>query len=143
MVGMDHAPGHLLAAAAGDGHLQGAEGEVAGHPRVDRIAHDPAGPDVLDRAQVQLPLAGGVLGDVGQPHHVRAGCGEVPLDQVIVHRRARLLGPAPLAGVRRDDPGLRAHLPHPPLRHLVAKIVEIISELAKVEVCTRPKVNPS
>ena len=31
---------------------------------------DPAGADVLDRAQVQLALAGGVLGDVGQPQPV-------------------------------------------------------------------------
>ncbi len=37
------------------------------HPRVDGAADDPVGVRVLDRAQIQLALGGGVFGDVGQP----------------------------------------------------------------------------
>ena len=50
---------------------EGVDGEPGLHPVADGVAHDPAGVDVLDRAQVELALAGGVLGDVGQPQLVR------------------------------------------------------------------------
>ena len=42
-----------------------------GHPGVDGVADDPLGAGVLDRAEVELALGGGVLGDVGQPQQVR------------------------------------------------------------------------
>jgi hypothetical protein len=72
------------------------------------VAHDPIGAGVLDRAQVQLALAGGVLGDVGQPQPVRGvGC-ELSLDQVVVHRRSWFAARAALAGVVAEDPLLRA-----------------------------------
>jgi len=71
-VRVNHIPGHVVAAAAGDVHFEGIDGQVAGHPRVDRVTDDPAGPHVLDRAQIQLSLGGVVLGDVGQPQLVRA-----------------------------------------------------------------------
>ena len=54
------------------------------------VADDPVGADVFDRAEVELALAGGVLGDVGQPQPFGAVGGEVPLDEVVVHRRAGL-----------------------------------------------------
>ena len=44
-----------------------------GHAGVDGVADDPVGAGVLDRAEVELALGGGVLGDVGQPQLVRAG----------------------------------------------------------------------
>src|SRR3954447_23610293 len=47
---------------------------------------------VLDRTQVDLPLAGGVLGNVGQPQLVRRGSGEAALDQVVMHGRSGPLG---------------------------------------------------
>ena len=65
-----------------------------GHPGVHRVADDPVGVDVLDRAEVELALAGGVLGDVGQPGPVRAGRGELAGDQVIVDRRPGFAGQA-------------------------------------------------
>jgi hypothetical protein len=43
---------------------------------------------VLDHAQVQLALAGVVLGDVREPLAVRCRGVEVPLDEIIVDRRA-------------------------------------------------------
>ena len=61
---MHHAPGHVT--APGDGVLQGGDGEPGLHPRVDRVPHDPVGEHVLDRAEVELALDGGVLGGVGQ-----------------------------------------------------------------------------
>jgi hypothetical protein len=44
--------------------------------------------------QFSLPLVGGVLGDVGDPHLVGALGGEVALHVVVVHRRARCLAAA-------------------------------------------------
>ncbi len=45
------------------------------HSGVDRVPHDASGVGVLDRAEVELALAGVVLGDVGQPQPVRhLGC---------------------------------------------------------------------
>ena len=57
--------------AAGDGVVQRGDGQPGLHPRVDGVADDPVGEDVLDRAEVELALAGAVLGDVGQPQPVR------------------------------------------------------------------------
>lgn len=58
--------------ASGGGVLQRGDGQAGLHLRVDGVADDPVGPDVLDRAQVELALGGVVLGDVGQPQPVRA-----------------------------------------------------------------------
>ena len=51
--------------------VSGVDGQLGGHPGGDGVADDPVGAGVLDRAQVELALAGGVLGDVGQPQPVR------------------------------------------------------------------------
>jgi len=78
----------------------------------------------LDRAQVELALTGGVLGDVGEPDLVRRGGGElVPgpglvvdtREQIVVDRRPRLAGLAPAAVVGGEDPRDRAQPPHPVL----------------------------
>jgi hypothetical protein len=57
--------------APGDGVVERRHREPGLHPRVDRVAHDPVGVDVLDGTQVELALIGAVLGDVGQPQLVR------------------------------------------------------------------------
>jgi len=62
----------------------------------DGPADDPPGPDIDDRGAVDLPFAGGVFGDVGAPQPVRAGRGELPVDQVLVRARQR-----PVAGSLR------------------------------------------
>src|SRR5690606_16474860 len=46
---------------------------------------------VLDRAEVELALARGVLGDVRQPQGVGPDRSEVPMDKVAVGGRARSL----------------------------------------------------
>jgi hypothetical protein len=61
--------------AAGDRGPEGGDGELGGHPVTDAVADDPVGEAVLDGAAVELALGRGVLGDVGQPHRVRSGCG--------------------------------------------------------------------
>ena len=76
--------------AQGHGVAQRHDGQVGGHPVGDEVTDDPLGARVGDRAEVDLALAGGVLGDVGQPGDVRCGRGELTVDQVVVHRRAGL-----------------------------------------------------
>ncbi|MFF9105141.1 hypothetical protein ACF1AU_31770 [Streptomyces rubrogriseus] len=56
--------------AAGDGGFQPGHREAALHPGVDVIAHDAAVVHVLDGAQIQLAVAGRVLGDARQPQPV-------------------------------------------------------------------------
>lgn len=46
------------------------------HAVADRVAHDPAGKDVFDSAEVERALTGSVLGDVRQPELVRVLRGE-------------------------------------------------------------------
>src|SRR5699024_5570171 len=68
--------------------VQGVHREARLHPVADGVTDDPAGEHVLDRAEVELPLLGPVLGDVRQPQFVDVISGEVPLDQVVVHGRS-------------------------------------------------------
>lgn len=82
---------------SGDGGAQRGDGELGGHPIFDRVADDSVAEQVLDRAAVQLALAGRVLGDVGDPDLIGPSSGEVPLDVVVVHRRPRRLGGAATA----------------------------------------------
>lgn len=53
------------------------------HVGVHRVADTPSRVDVVDRAQVELALAGRVFGDVGQPQLVRGVGGEPAVDQVV------------------------------------------------------------
>ena len=96
-VGMHDHPGGP--ASVGHCHLERVDGDPGLHPRVDRVADDPVGEHVLDRAQVDLALAGAVLGDVGQPQRVGALGAELPVDQVVVDGRAGFL----VAGLARGE----------------------------------------
>jgi hypothetical protein len=58
--------------AAGDRVVEGGDHEASLHPPVDGPADDPVRVHVLDGAQIELALAGGVLGDVREPQPVRA-----------------------------------------------------------------------
>lgn len=71
---------------------------------VDRVPHDPVGVQVLDRAQIELALTGGVFGDVGQPQLVGPLGGETASDEVDMHRRAGLAVQSSLPGEHRPDP---------------------------------------
>ena len=55
-----------------------------------RVADDPVGEHVLDRAQVELAFPGAMLSNIAEPQLIWRIGGEVALDQIIVHRRADL-----------------------------------------------------
>jgi len=98
-----------LGGAPRDGVVERRDRESGLHPRVDRVADDPVGVDVLERAQVELALDRLVLGDVTHPQLVRLAGGELVADhavlvdhgaQVVMNRRTgllRLLGALGLA----------------------------------------------
>ena len=103
---MDDAAGDdVVSAAAGHGRGEGVDGEVRGHAVVDGLSDDPARPVVFDGTKADLDLAGCCSPASGRcpqemsVSHSRFGRGgEVPSDQVVVHR---------LPG-RRDFPSFRA-----------------------------------
>ena len=131
-VRMYGATGHL--AAASHRHGEGVDGQDGLHPVTDRVADDPARPDVLDGAQVELALAGVVLGDVGQPQPIRRLGAEVPPDQIVVGRRARLLAVlAALLAEHAPPLVVRADPPHPPVTAAVPGAAGLISEQAVAE----------
>jgi hypothetical protein len=69
-------------AAARGRVVEGVNGEPRGHSGVHRVADDPVAASVLDSAEVELALPGGVLGDVGQPQLVELLSTELAGDQV-------------------------------------------------------------
>lgn len=71
------------------------------------VADGPVGVEVLDGAEVELALVRAVFGDVGEPHLVDP-VADLPVDEVVVDRRARLSGPAWFLGEHRPDANLRA-----------------------------------
>jgi len=111
---MHHTARHVRAGGgpAVDRGGDGVDREPGLHPIRDGVAHDPVGVDVLDRAQIELALGGGVLGDVGQPQLVRLGGGEVPFDPVVVDRRAGPFAVLAAFHPERGPPVLVAADPH-------------------------------
>jgi hypothetical protein len=109
--------------------------ELGGHALFDGVADDPVGEHVLDRAAVELPLDGRVLGDVGEPHRITSPRRELALQQVVVHRRARRLA-APAAALlrgRRPHPLLAAQPMRPSLADDVAGPLQLIGDEAVTE----------
>ena len=146
-VRVDHTAGHVR--APGDGVAERSHSEPGLHPRVDRVADDPVGVDVLKRADVQLPFTGPMLGDIPEPQLVGRPGSEVPLDQVVVDRRPRLLAlPAGLLLPERAPPAVvRADPPRGPLSHRdpgVSCLVdqEPVAELRIVAVGVKQRVGP-
>lgn len=91
-----------------DGVRQGGDGQLGGHSVADGVADDPVRVQILDRAQVDLALVGGVLADVGQPGLVRSLRGEHPVDEVVMHWRTGTPAQPPSFRERRPDALLRA-----------------------------------
>ena len=124
-VGMQHAAGDV--ATPGDRVAQGVHGDAGLHPRVDRIADDPVGEHVLDRAKVKLAIQRSMLRDVRQPQLVGRGCGEVPLDEVVMDRWAGLRALAPLLLAEPGEPAVgRADPPHGPLSHHLPVVAGLV-----------------
>jgi hypothetical protein len=84
-----------------EGHAEGVRGEVGSLGAVDGPADDTAAQHVYDDAAVDLALAGGMLGDVGDLEPVRAVGGELALDQ----GGDRFLGPDALGPAAQRQPG--------------------------------------
>lgn len=87
-IGM-HDCAHGRVPAQHGGVAKSVDGQLGGHPGVHRVADDLVAASVLDRAEVELALTGGVLGDAGQPQLVEPVGVELPGDQVVVDRWPR------------------------------------------------------
>ena len=101
-----------------DRRLEGVEHELGAQVVGHRPAHHPAAEDVEDGRQVERSLAGGQVGDVGDPQAVGAARPEVAPDEIgggrrRPERRARSNG-GPAPAVDTDEAG-RAHQPRDPL----------------------------
>jgi hypothetical protein len=131
-VGVDYAPGGVDPAGSpvGDGVAQGRHGQAGLHPRVDRVADDPVGVGVLNRTEIQLPFAGPVFGDVGQPQPVRPWSGEPAGDQVIVRRRPRLSGLGVRLRFTEDAPPAigRANPPPGAVGHRLPRLTGLVDQ---------------
>ncbi len=89
------------------GHLQGVDDELGADVIGDGPAHDAPAVGVDHCAAVDPPVAGAVLGDVGEPHPVGGVGGEDATHQVLVRRRCRPV--AALTGVAHPPQGCLAH----------------------------------
>jgi hypothetical protein len=69
-----------------------------------------------------------VFGDVGQPLHVRRVGGEVPVHEVVVHRRTRLAIKAFLLGMAGKYLLHRADTPYPVLRRHEPTLGEFVGD---------------
>jgi len=109
--------------------VQGVHRKVGLHPVADRVADDPAGGHVLDRAEVELPLIGPVLRKIGQPQFVDVIDGEVPLHEIIVDRWPGTL-PVLAALLAEGGPPLvvSADLPRGPLAHHLAGLRGLVDQ---------------
>lgn len=69
-----------------------------------------------------------MLGDVGQPFLIQLVRGEITLHEIITHRRTSTL--IPTLSLRNDrlDASDLAQSPHPPLRDVVAEVLEVVGE---------------
>jgi hypothetical protein len=88
----------------------------------DRPAHDPSAEHVEDRAAVDLPGPGGVLGDVGAPQPVRPIGDELALHQVLMDRLSGSVPPLVAVG----DPAPPDHPQQP--RHALPADLDAQSE---------------
>lgn len=87
------------------------------HLGVDAVADDAVGERVFDRTEVELAFAGAVLGDIAEPQLIWCIGGELPADQIVVHRWTglavltafALAERTPAAVVRTDPPGGARH----------------------------------
>ncbi|MEU7506353.1 hypothetical protein ACFZBM_36630 [Streptomyces lavendulae] len=73
--------------------------------------------DLCQNPGLTYAATGGVFGDVSEPQPVRAGRGEVTTHEIVMHRRAGLLGPAALLPEHAPPVVVPADPPRGPVRH--------------------------
>ena len=117
---MDQAIG--IGVASSQGHDEGVDDELGVLVLVHRPADQPTVAQVADAGDVELAFAGGELGDVGDPAHVRPSSSEVAFEQI---RCWRYVEPASAPAATRVDPdqAVGTHQPGDPLAahaHLAA-----------------------
>src|SRR5690606_14317594 len=103
--------------------LQRPNRERGFHPLIDRVPHDPIRTHILERAEIQPPFTGMVLGDIDEPFLVHTLRGELALHEIVSHGRTSL----PIAASTRGDHGLQASdLAQPPDSPLADLVTEIM-----------------
>ena len=118
-----------LRSALGEGHVQGVGDQWGSEVVAHGPAHYSPGPDIDDRRQIQEPLCGWDIGDIGHPYAAWPIRCELPPHQVGRHslRRVAAGGCDPLAAVNSLDTGL-AHQPGHPLaahRHTLSQQLRV------------------
>ena len=105
---MDHPP---VRSAALEGHHHSIANELGVDGRAHGPAHDPSGPQIEDRGEIEPAFTGADLGDVGGPEHVWADRVEIAMHQVSRRRDDVGAGRAPASPGMRPDQVLIAHEP--------------------------------
>ena len=113
------------------------DNQPGGHASIGGIARDPFRAGVLDCAEVELALGGGVPGDVGEPQQVRRRRGGLPAHEIIVHGWPRPTGATTSAGVDRPELLGRAELVDPVARRRPALSGEFVGDEAVAELALR------
>ena len=132
--------------------LERRDREAGLHPRVDGVADDLVAEAVLDRAEVELALAGPVFGDVDQPQRVRlpaavkSRCTRSSKAGVPGLRSSCRCGPRGLPNTDHQ-PFARADPPRGPVGHRLALLAglvgqEPVAELRVVAVGVEQRVRP-
>src|SRR5699024_2983449 len=121
---------------SGHSHLKSVYGQARLHSGPDRVADDPGGVDVLDRAHIQLALIGPVFGYVGQPQLVDSRSTELVPNptigigtdaQAVVNSCAWLLStPCSALDEGREPRIIRAQPPRGPHRHRFSTSLGVI-----------------
>ena len=112
--------------ALGHGHVQHRHDELAAEVRFHRPANDPLAPRVEHDGEIQNARPRANVGDVCDPQPIRAGHGELAIDEV--RRRPRHLAAHRRAELATAD-ALQPRLPHQAGDALTADVVALRGEL--------------
>ena len=104
--------------AAPQGHLQGVDDELGPHVVADGPAHHHPAERLQHHGEVDLAVAGGMLGDVHHPQPVRFGHIELPVHEIFGRLGGRVAAGAAPPATPVDT--LDAGLAHQPLDALAA-----------------------
>jgi hypothetical protein len=106
----------FLGLTASDGHAQGVDDEIGSHVIGHAPSDDATAERILDGGQIQSPLPGSEIRDVGHPQHVGRRRPELALDEIVgdTNPRDTNRGPPTPLGNQPREPS-PAHQPLHPL----------------------------